>query len=195
MGKKYTTIEGTYGDEVNLYHGGYVGTKYGNFLKIKSIDFENGDIELYGEGELEFSRISSSMPECDEAKRYYIEALKYYIENLEIKVGSIVDLSKLELEDLKDGSFIINLIRMPEMIEDDYLIKLGIQNMKNKREFLYTILDFSDFRMKLEVISTPYTLEEKLKKHLEEHSDFSRAIKDKDKYLESLMVLIKKYLK
>jgi hypothetical protein len=193
MEEKYTTISGTYGDEVNLYHGGYVGTKYGDFLKIKSIDFENHTVELYGDEGLGFSRLSSSMPECDEANKYYIEAMKYYIERLGIKIGSIVNLSKLSLEDLKYDSFVITLIRMPEMIEeDDYLIKLGIRNLKNKREYLYTILDFSDFQMKLEVISTPYTLEEKLKNHLEEHSDYSGTIKDKDKYLQSLLELIRK---
>ena len=76
--KKKIKISGTFGDTVKLYLDGYVGTKYGDFLKIKSIDQEKKYVYLYGHGDggYDYSRISGSCKISEDANKEYLRTLE-----------------------------------------------------------------------------------------------------------------------
>ncbi len=185
--KTSQTIIGTYGDPVELFPGGYVYTKYGNFLKIKSVDFEKKEIDFYGDGVLGFSRASCGVKNNKEARKEYIEYLEEYFNGLKIKDGSIIN---IEIGDTKTSVKLEKII-YPTLQNDDYLPKLQIEG---KRDLLI-IDNFSEFSRMVVVEFTPYSLEEKLANLLDEHSNFNGGLKDKKEYLKDLIKLVKTEIK
>ncbi len=83
-------ISGTYGDKVTLYLDGYVSTKYGDLLKIKSVDEIKSEVDTYGNGTYDYSRISFSSPISKAANKEYIAHIEQYIKRMKIKEGSII---------------------------------------------------------------------------------------------------------
>ena len=165
-------ISGTYGDRVKLHLDGYVNTKYGKMLKIKSVDIEGKCISFYGGEKLDFSRISSSYKDNEESFELYKSELISKLFRLGIKSRSIIK--------YEDSEFIIAKISIIDyciVFESDSKLKL-------------VITDFDNLQ-KIEVLFTPYTLSEKLSNLLSKHSNFGDKIMDRDEYLKQLEEFIK----
>jgi len=189
--KNKIKISGTYGDPVNLHLNGYVGTKYGDFLKIKSVDVENRTIHFHDDTSLEFSRISYSTPSDKPSDKEYLNALSHKISNLKIKKDSIIKY-KVDIDSPILEFKVLDII-YPKL-KDDYLPKLKLEQLESGIINEITIKDFDVFtREKLvEVLFTPYTLDEKLIFLLDKYTDYSGLrLLDKTKYLTELEDLFK----
>ncbi|MFM2394615.1 MAG: hypothetical protein RLZZ546_2597 [Bacteroidota bacterium] len=191
--KKKIKISGTYGDKVKLYLDGYVSTKYGEFLKVKSVDQENSYVYLYGCGDdgLGYSRISSSCKVSEDTNKDYLNSLEYMFKRLKLKEESIIKFKFSENAPVE--TFKILKITYPSLTEMDFVPKLTLENLQDYEKVEITLNDFDDFQ-RINLVSvefTPYTLEEKLYNLLSESSDYNGAIKDKDKYINNLLEIIK----
>lgn len=192
--KNAITISGTYGDKTRLILDGYVTTKYGDIYKIKSVDQEKGYVYLYGcgDGGYDYSRISQSTTKAS-GNKSYLESLGFYFERHKIKENSIIKFRFSETSPIE--TYNVKKIIYPSLIEEemDFVPKLLLENVENGDTFEIALKDMDDFaRVSLvEVVYTPYTLKEKISNHLSLNSNFSGEIKDKDKYIEGLLELIK----
>lgn len=170
-------ISGTYGDPVKLYLDGYVYTKYGNYLKIKSVDQEKQTVYCYGD-QYDYSRIGCSSKNNDKSYKEYENTISMFFERLKLKVGSVVNFNGSEMTVKK--LFIEDYFPFVLLENDEFLEKVKIE------KFIENPLDIP-----FTVISTPYTLKERYTMHLKEHSRYNNEIKDVDLYIESLLELIK----
>lgn len=186
-------ISGTYGDKVKLYLNGYVWTKYGDFLKIKSVDQEKGYVYLYGcgEGGYDYSRISGSCKVSEDANKEYLRSLEYMFERLKIKEKSIIKFRFSETSPIEIFK-VVNII-YPTLNDNDFVPRLTLEKVNNFETYEISLNDLDDFKSKflVNVEYTPYTLEEKLRNHLDENSKFDGTIKDKDTYISTLLEIIK----
>jgi hypothetical protein len=187
--KNKITILGTYGDFVNLHLDGYVGTKYGDFFKIKSVDIENITINFHDDTSLDFSRISYSCPKNKQSDKEYLDSLNHKISNLGIKLNSVIKYKNHSTAPILDFK-IVDII-YPKLKDEDYLPKLKLKS--NSEEITEVVIkDFDGFSREnlVEVAYTPYTLDEKLINLLSKHTDYSgERLMDKTKYLTELKEL------
>lgn len=187
---KSINISGTYGDKVKLYLSGYINTKYGEMLKIKSVDIEKQKVDTYGGSILDFSRISFSSPVNKATNKDYLNSLLTYTNSHEFKKGSIIDL-KYDGENI--STFEIDYIHYPNC-KGNFLITLFLTDVETKERKNYTIDDYGKFANNLiEIKFTPYTLEESLRKHLSDNSNYCGEIKDRETYIKGLLEIIEKH--
>ena len=88
--KNSIKISGTFGDEVKLYLDGYVHTKYSDIEKIKSVNVEEHNVELYDGSTIDFGRISFSTPNSKESGIEYLKFLSDKLNQLKLKIDSII---------------------------------------------------------------------------------------------------------
>ena len=147
-------IDGTYGDPAVLYFDGYVSTKGGEYLRIKSVDIEDKSIECYG-GNLgsgfDFSRVSSSSPNDEEAQKAYIDYFKYAIHKKGIRTGSV--------------------IKHPKTGDELTVVHIEEPNLVNEFDYIF-YMDSGNpipYSYDLEVVSTPLTREEEIEQIIDKN--------------------------
>lgn len=179
--EKAIKIIGTHGDPVKLYPTGYVGTKYGGHFKIKSVDFENKNILFYGEDDLDFYRISYGCPQNKHSDKEYIESTIQLLKNIDVIDGTVFRMQESDPVSLK-----IEKIINPTLKGEDYLFKLKIEGKTD----LLIIDNFTNFTGTIVVESTPYTIEENIRKIVQKNTRYDDSIVDKNKLVEDLMELV-----
>ena len=173
---KKIRISGTYGDPVTLYLDGYVSTKYGDFLKIKSVDIEKGDVYCHSDS-FDFSRISSSYSNNKNIKKEYLEHGNSIIHRKGIRKGSklLIGNGICELE--------VDYIIEPNCI-DEFDFKICLTNKElitfNKKE-----------ANNIKVLYTPYTKEEEVEQIIFNNTNFSK-IKDTGALVKELIEYFEK---
>lgn len=186
-------ISGTYGDKVKLHLDGYVSTKYGDFLKVKSVDQEKGYVYLYGcgYGGYDYSRISGSCKVSEAANEEYLNSLKAMFKRLKLKDESIIKFRFSEEAPVE--TFKVVKITYPSLIDTDFVPKLTLESVHDYEVFEISLNDFDDFKriFLVSVEFTPYTFEEKIINLLDESVDYSGNIKDRDTYIKNLLEIIK----
>jgi hypothetical protein len=150
-------IEGSYGDEVELYLNGYIGTKYGDYCKIESVDIENETVRTYLHGDFDFSRISYS---CDEDD-IYEKSISNLLKSKGIMKGSIICDNETDIE------YEVSDIRLPDISNNIYVPTLiyscGLE---------FKIFDIDSFLQNNRII--PYfTMVDKINNLLDEHLKFN----------------------
>lgn len=147
-------ISGVYGDEVSLYTDGYVYTKYGDFLKIKSVDVDSKTVHTYLGGSFDFSRISHSSKATKSVNKSYLENLITDFHDKGIRIGSELTFDGCKLK--------ITSIVFPNMV-DTFEPFLFVNT-----HIPIVIKDYDDFNRDYKIVeeTIPYTLEEKITKIL-----------------------------
>jgi hypothetical protein len=170
-------IDGTYGDPAVLYLDGYVHTKHGDTVKIKSVDVKKGDVEGYTDS-FDFSRVSSSSPNDIDATKEYIKHWLYKIHINDLRKGTVFIYNDKASDSLIECE--VESIIEPNCITD-YTFRILATNG-------LTIIYHSYLMRDIEIVSCPYTREEKVKKFIDKNCErYSSEIKDKEEFAKALI--------
>lgn len=180
--KNIKKITGSYGDSVVLHTDGYVGTKYCEFRKVKSVDFGKREVILFGVSEtLDFSRISYSCTK-NQGNKDYISELENYFKSIELKKGS-------KFTYLNTNYEVVNII-YPAIKTNSFIPQIELLN-ENGETIIKDIDDFTEFQRSINVTFIPYTLEEKLINLIEENSRFNdKILENKEKFVKMILAEI-----
>jgi hypothetical protein len=165
---KKILISGTYGDPVVLYLDGYVGTKYGDYLRIDYVDLKLGLVFCHGDYNCDYSRISSSSPNNKESQQYYKDHFKHEFDRRGLREGSV--------------------IKHPESGDNVKVIAIRVPNLIREFDF-YIVLEGGDtikYNEHLVVISTPYTKEERVGQIIDKNTKFDGVV-DKEKFIKEII--------
>jgi len=188
--KKSLKISGTYGDKVKLrLDGGYVGTKYNNTARIKSVDIENSTVHTYLHGSFDFSRISCSYKVSEQADKEYLDCIKILFYNRNIRIGSILETTEDEIK-----RFTVEDIIYPNMVDVfEPMIKITFNcDVLENSSSVILIQDMDEFTRKYLSVFCPFTYEEELSNLLNNYLRFGK-IENTEKYIQELVEFNKKF--
>lgn len=188
--KKTLKISGTYGDKVKLrLDGGYVGTKYDDTARIKSVDIENSTVHTYLHGSFDFSRIACSYKVSEQADKEYLDCIKRLFYNRNIRIGSILETIEDEIK-----RFTVEDIIYPNMVDVfEPMIKFTFNcDILENSSSVILIQDMDDFSRKYVSVFCPFTYEEELSNLLAKHLKFGK-IENSEKYIKELVEFNKNF--
>ena len=194
--KKTLKISGTYGDKVKLrLDGGYIGTKYNDTARIKSVDIENSIIHTYLHGSFDFSRISCSYKVSEQADKEYLDYIKMFFDINNIRIGSMLE-TRIKEESVFQKFEVVDII-YPNLIDVfEPIVKISmIDDVFEIENYSSVILidDKDEFTRKYVSVFCPFTYEEKLSNLLDKHLNYGK-IKDSKDYIKDLIQFNKEYV-
>lgn len=178
---KKIKIHGTYGDPVNLYVHGFIGTKYGEICKIKSIGL-NDTVDTYGFGSYDYSRISSSWRFNKGYDKSYEDFILGKIYRKNIRIGSIIEFATGDRHVIESIHVNFDFKNKPNV--------LFSFNEEYHDEIVFSSFDYFEDRVKN--VETVFTLSEQLDDFIDKHTGYDNKIKDLEKFKTELLKFFKK---